>query len=403
MKWDTMSSGLLFRIADEGYGGELLLISDSYLFSWETGRLIFETPFFLAGNIKPRGLYRFLDMRVLLDREELKHLTIWTPDRSQTSLDSPGGAVSLPGKGGLFFQSRNEESLQSGGWISFNPLSYCHLDLGFHHGLFSGGKETETEWFSDQTPQPAGGLWHGAGDIKYDRAVWTGRIRAAVSGGEQYLPGTSLMPDLVLYLKGGRAAFRYWRNSAFYRNRQGEFPDWNWQFQGEYKHFFNRSCWEISYLEGGSRPEPEGEEKISRESRVKWERDGRFLDWKFQGSVLADSGGDRGLKIESGGKVYYPTSPLTFWLSGLTAWDGYPPVTAAQEWTCGIRRRKGKALSFNLSLSYAADAADANISPRWEAGFRRGLWVFKGKGGYNFALYGGESSPVFSLSAEKSF
>ncbi len=390
-RYGQVSSGpadLLFRASEGSDGAELFLGSDTGR-EWELKRLIFESSRFLAGNMKPRGLFARMAMESLPPGGESPGETGWAPDRGETNLNNPGGAFFFPRRGGIFLEGTDSSSLRSGLWYSLPLGRYMNLEGAGHSCRLDPAKAPE-EWFPREEPGPAGTLWHTAGDLNFQGPWYAGSLKGFFSGGEHYLPGSALLCELTLYGERSVLTGLYWEPSDVYRNREGQLIPWERQFHFRLTRGFPDFQLDAGALVGKSSLSSLQEVVLSQDYRCSLEGSLRRWTWRLRGQGLIDPEEEVLLSWIPRAKLGYRLKHWDFTASAGGTWEEFFPDPAEVSGEVAVRRKGSPGFAQSLSAGYRAERDAGDISIRGEA--RGGVknWTLKGRFLYPFLLYGEE-------------
>ncbi|OQY33603.1 MAG: hypothetical protein B6241_07325 [Spirochaetaceae bacterium 4572_59] len=389
----------LYRLSSGDYRTELFLMGDESFKDPQAARFIFESPFFLAGNIKPEGLFRFFEMDSLLSRDALKKRSGYATDSSAENLKNPGAVLILFDRLGCVFESGSNESRKFGIWLNTEPYGYTSFDLAMdYYQVKTAGDTEDGEWFPSTAPLPGGDHWHGGGDIRHEAALFSARIRGACSGGRHFLPGTTIMPDLTLFLNSVVIQLRYWRNSEYYRNVSAEFAEWNWQWEGLIRYYGSNAYWEALYRGGQPRAVLGFEYGISSEYSVRCKREGIRWDWDLKGSFESEPFSEESSLLNPEASCSYRYYPWTVSLVASALWEGIPYEQSSHDMSLNLKHCLSRNITNSLKIAYSRDRKTAAIDPSWETLFRGKTWSIKGKGVYFYSLDGKQVDPPYSLS-----
>ena len=386
---NTGLSDFLMRSSEGSDSAELFLVSSPGQ-EWEIRRFILESSRFVAGNIKPSGLFAVTAMDSLFPDGEGPGKTLWLPDRGEQNMNNPGGAVFFPKRGGIFLEGTDSKALRSGIWYSLPLGRYLTLE-GAGHSCRLDPEEPREEWFSQDELRPAGTLWHAAGDLSYEGPWFTGSFKGLVSGGEHYLPGSSLMYDLTFYGPRSELTGRFWHLSDFYRNREGDLIPWEKQYQARISRIFPCFHMSSSALVGES---SEGKQKrdlkLFQDYRCTLEGRIRRWSWQIRGQSLSDPEDEISLYWIPRGKIGYHLKKWDFSAAAGGEWESYFNDPASVSGDFRIRWKASSLFRQSLKMEYTSTREQSNIVILGEA---RGVWknwCVKGRFLYPYILYGEE-------------
>ena len=287
--------------------------------------------------------------------------------------------------------------MNGGAWYGLSPYSYTTIDLALDF-CAAGKEEEDTSWFPEESPRPEGTLWHAGLDGRFEGSFWSFRMKEALSGGPHFIPGSSLLPELNFYLGRLEGNLRYWRNSAFYRSRYGDFPQWNWQTGGSLMYRADGSIWNASLQCGKTRPERDIPSMVCREWGIKGQGDIARTEWKLSGKYSIDPREDQLHCISSEGAVCCRTGRWKAGAGGGAEWVGPPFRQSSREAYVEGEHKALSRLYWGAKADYSADVYCSCGIYSLEAGFSEGEWLLKGRCLSTLPLYGEPDSPPFSFS-----
>ena len=399
-RWNSEeSASFLYRLEEEGVSTELMLKADESFTGFEPARFIFDSPFILAGTIKPLGLFKLFELESLISRESLKDRSCYGADRNAESLDNPGGAVFWPDRGGLVFETNRQRYFNGGTWFRLEPGSYSHMDFVLDISLRENEKTEDpedSEWFREIPSNVTGSLIHAGSDLRYDYRFLSLRMRTSLSVGDHYLPGVSMLPEIHFIFNRIAVYTRYWRNSADYRTRFMEYPDWNWQFESEALYYTGCGLWSLKGLTGRSRPEQLPESQLLYQKYdLKWKRDGDRLDWQLKGEGSLDPEEPFPYQLGTEGSLGLRLGNWYIKMGGEGQWEGFPLWLMSRNAAILLRHRVSGLVQNSLKLSYSAEEEGTGWVPAWSGAVVLGQWNFSASAAYEI-METGESagSPV---------
>lgn len=389
----------LYRMSSDDFRTEFLFMSDEHLRNPQAARFIFESPFLLLGNIKAEGLFRFFEMESLLSRNALKKRCGFAADSSAENLRTPGAVLILFDHLGCVFERHRDDPDKLGIWLNTVPFPYTALDLalGYYQGEAPNNADVG-EWFPAAMPLPGGDLWQGGGDLRYEASFFSARIRAACSSGPHFLPGTTIMPDLTLFLNTVVIKLRYWRNSEYYRNSSARLADWNWQGEGMVQYYEGDAYWEASYRGGQPCGVRDLDKGISSEYSVRCRREGVRWYWDLQGCFESDPFAEESTILNPEASCSFRYHPWTIGLTAAAVWDGTPYEQSSRDIVLNFKQRLNRNITNSLKIAYSQDRKTAAIDPSWKTIYKGTSWSFEGKAAYFYSLNDVKVEPPYSLS-----
>ncbi len=391
----------LLRMTDRESSMEILL-GDLGEKEIRINRLILESPDFLLGNIKPSGLFVFSGMTGLVYESDLGKKTGFVPDRGASHFERPGFAALWPLSGGLFLQALPDSFLYSGVWQEVSPIPYMNLQVLIQSCSRGGSEMAEDEWFPMHTEMPRGRFWQGAAAFSYEASKWSCNIRSAYSGGSHFYPGSALMPEIVFYDSSSVYRFAYWRNSRFYRNKEGEFPDWGQQFQFHYSGILGISRLEGYVLTGESKPGPDVVKGLWRqEYRAGWYTEALQWEGKWKTRFVYDPGEIFPYSLEPQFRIAYMLHSWKFALQGTLTLQLFPYAETFREAEFSLLRKRKRVLSNSIGVVYKADPEVSTLTSGWECRLNWQNLGFTGSVRYPFGIYGqADHEMIFRLSMD---
>ncbi len=401
---EESSTSFFYRLEEDDVSTELLLRADESFNGIEPARFIFDSPFILAGTIKPLGMFKLFELDSLIGRESLKDRSRYGADRSAESLDNPGGAVFWPEWGGLFFETNRQQYFNGGTWLSLEPGSCSHLDCALDISIRED-EETEdpeeAEWFRESPSDVTGSLLHAGSDLRFDYRFLSLRVRTSLSVGDHYFPGVSVLPEIHFIFDRVALYTRYWRNSADYRTRFMEYPDWNWQFEGEALYYTGCGFWSLKGLTGRPRPEsppsPQTCDLPCQEYNLKWQREGDRLDWQLKGTGSLDPEESSPYQLGAEGSLGVRLGSWYLKGGGGGQWEGFPLWPLSRNAEILLRHRVKGLVQNSLKLSCSADEDGTGWEPAWSGTVFLGRWNFSASAAYEMMEWGDPARSPFSM------
>jgi len=378
----------MYRIREGDYRAELMIRQEGAVL--KPSRLIWESPFAVMGNLRPEGLWRFLEAGRLLSPESSS--AGFRGDSGAGSLEHPGAALYLFPLG--FMIEETGEGIRSGLWLNGRPSAYWSFDLACQGSTFYSGKGESEEWFPDSPPVPSGPLFHGGGEVRGDGPFWSVGLTTAFSAGPSFRSGTAFLADGALIFHRWDLRCRYLQHSEHYRTSGFDHAGFNWELETRGT-WYPLPGWLVSgeILTGKPRP-GSGETAVPRAVwTLEFRGEAGSFYWKgsFR-SRLPDWMEPAGREFLTGGRIGLQHGG---WSAGLGAegeWNAVPAGSASEGrgWTVDgkVKRTRRRGGSSCLALAVRYRAASICLEPVWEESVPAGPLLLSLRGGCRFPVSG---------------